>query len=158
MYFYVLVCLCVRVYVCLYVTVCLYVGLGDACGRRLSRRALDAGGSPRGASVFGLGIKGGEIARSLANPPPKLGPGTFLVLSGDPVPFVETSAALAGGPFPLWGQLGQPCHGASAAGSWTRMSAELVRIPFGDHPLTLERCREDYRGPCARMTRTNREV
>ena len=26
------------------------------------------------------------------------------------------------------------------------------RIPFGDHPLTSERHREDYHGPCARMT------
>ena len=34
----------------------------------------------------------------------------------------------------------------------------LVRIPFGDHPLTLERYREDWHGPCARMTRTDREV
>ena len=24
-------------------------------------------------------------------------------------------------------------------------------IPFGDHPLRLERCREDEHGPCARM-------
>ena len=32
------------------------------------------------------------------------------------------------------------------------------RIPFGDHPLKLERYREDYHGPCARMTRINREV
>ena len=32
------------------------------------------------------------------------------------------------------------------------------RIPFGDHPLKSERCREDLHGPCARMTRTNREV
>ena len=31
-------------------------------------------------------------------------------------------------------------------------------IPFGDHPLKLERYREDWHGPCARMTRTNREV
>ena len=31
------------------------------------------------------------------------------------------------------------------------------RIPFGDHPLKLERYREDLHGPCARMTRTNRE-
>ena len=31
-------------------------------------------------------------------------------------------------------------------------------IPFGDHPLKLERCREDKHGPCARMTHTNREV
>ena len=34
----------------------------------------------------------------------------------------------------------------------------IVRIPFGDHPLKLERYREDSHGPCARMTRTNREV
>ena len=31
-------------------------------------------------------------------------------------------------------------------------------IPFGDHPLKLERCREDQHGPCARMTRTHGEV
>jgi len=31
-------------------------------------------------------------------------------------------------------------------------------IPFGDHPLNLEQYREDEHGPCARMTRTNREV
>ena len=31
-------------------------------------------------------------------------------------------------------------------------------ISFGDHPLKLERCREDQHGPCARMTRTHREV
>ena len=34
----------------------------------------------------------------------------------------------------------------------------ILWIPFGDHPLKLERCREDQHGPCARMTRTNREV
>ena len=34
----------------------------------------------------------------------------------------------------------------------------LHRIPFGDHPLKLERYREYEPGPCARMTRTNREV
>ena len=28
----------------------------------------------------------------------------------------------------------------------------------GDHPIKLERYREDWHGPCARMTRTNREV
>ena len=28
-------------------------------------------------------------------------------------------------------------------------------IPFGDHPLELERYREDQYGPCARMTRAN---
>ena len=33
-----------------------------------------------------------------------------------------------------------------------------IRIPFGDHPIKLERYREDLHGPCARMTRTNREV
>ena len=33
-----------------------------------------------------------------------------------------------------------------------------ARVPFGDHPLKLERRREDSHGPCARMTRTNREV
>ena len=27
-------------------------------------------------------------------------------------------------------------------------------IPFGDHPSTQERYREDWHGPCARMTRT----
>jgi replicative superfamily II helicase len=33
------------------------------------------------------------------------------------------------------------------------------RIPFlGGRPWTLERCREDCRGPCARTTRTHREV
>ena len=31
-------------------------------------------------------------------------------------------------------------------------------IPFGDHPLKLERYREDLYGPRARMTRTHREV
>ena len=33
-----------------------------------------------------------------------------------------------------------------------------VWIPFGDQPSQLERYREDYHGPCTRMTRTNREV
>ena len=33
-----------------------------------------------------------------------------------------------------------------------------VRIPFGDHPLKLERDREAEHDPCARMTCTNREV
>ena len=37
-------------------------------------------------------------------------------------------------------------------------AAKCVWIPFGDHPLKLERYREDQHGPCARMTRTNREV
>ena len=31
-------------------------------------------------------------------------------------------------------------------------------IPFGDHPLNMERCREYEYGPCSRMTRTHREV
>jgi len=31
-------------------------------------------------------------------------------------------------------------------------------IPFGDHPLKSERCREDLHGPCARTTRASREV
>ena len=35
--------------------------------------------------------------------------------------------------------------------------ATMAWIPFGDHPLKLERHREDQHGPCARMTRTNRE-
>ena len=34
----------------------------------------------------------------------------------------------------------------------------IARIPFGDHPFKLERCREDEHGPCARLTRTNREA
>ena len=38
--------------------------------------------------------------------------------------------------------------------SYTRIYA---RIPFGDHPLNLERYREDQHGLDARMTRTNRE-
>ena len=33
-----------------------------------------------------------------------------------------------------------------------------IGIPFGDHPLELERYREHQCGPCARMTRTSREV
>ena len=33
-----------------------------------------------------------------------------------------------------------------------------ARISFGDHPLISERYREDQHGPCARMTRTHREV
>ena len=32
------------------------------------------------------------------------------------------------------------------------------RIPFGDHPLKLERYREDWHGPSVGMTRTNREA
>ena len=36
--------------------------------------------------------------------------------------------------------------------------ASRALIALGDHPLNLERYREDYHGPCARMTRTNREV
>ena len=31
-------------------------------------------------------------------------------------------------------------------------------ILFGDHPFSVERHKEDKHGPCARMTRTNREV
>ena len=32
------------------------------------------------------------------------------------------------------------------------------RIPFGDHPLKLERSREDSRGPCARTQHKSRNV
>jgi hypothetical protein len=31
-------------------------------------------------------------------------------------------------------------------------------IPFGDYPLQVERYREDQHGPCAKMTRADREV
>ena len=49
--------------------------------------------------------------------------------------------------------------GMVAAGMVTRMSWDIyVWIPFGDHPLKLERYREDYHGQCARVTRTNQEV
>ena len=37
-------------------------------------------------------------------------------------------------------------------------SISISRIPFGDHLLKLERYREDYHGPCTRMTGTHREV
>ena len=48
-------------------------------------------------------------------------------------------------------------RGASEA--WETVECVLgAWIPFGDHPLKLERRREDKHGPCARMTRTHREV
>ena len=38
--------------------------------------------------------------------------------------------------------------------SFFSVSSQLYRrIPFGYHPIKLERDREDYHGPCARMTR-----
>ena len=40
-------------------------------------------------------------------------------------------------------------------GSQTTDSASAFQIPFGDHPLNLERYREYSHGPCARITRTN---
>ena len=47
------------------------------------------------------------------------------------------------------------CRTRSAYGI---MWYERWQIPFGDHSFKLERCREDQHGPCARMTRTHREV
>ena len=44
------------------------------------------------------------------------------------------------------------------ASSKYQPEASNTGIPFGDHPLTLERYREDLHGPCARMTCTHREV
>ena len=37
--------------------------------------------------------------------------------------------------------------------SYTVYAQLYRRIPFGYHPIKLERDREDYHGPCARMTR-----
>ena len=36
--------------------------------------------------------------------------------------------------------------------------SHMFEVSFGDHPLKLERYREDSHGPCARMTRTHREA
>ena len=48
------------------------------------------------------------------------------------------------------------CHSSSLA---LPLLVDLcIWIPLEDHPLKLERYREDEHGPCARMTRTNREV
>ena len=38
------------------------------------------------------------------------------------------------------------------------VDTSYIWIPFGDHPSKLERYREDEHDPCARMTRTSREV
>ena len=39
----------------------------------------------------------------------------------------------------------------------TRLGTSTLWTLFGGHPLKLERYREDYHDPCARMTRKNRE-
>ncbi len=39
----------------------------------------------------------------------------------------------------------------------TRLGTSTLWTLFGGHPLKLERYREDYHDPCARMTRRNRE-
>jgi len=54
------------------------------------------------------------------------------------------------------------CACRRLASAWPRLRKENQqtggRIPSGDHPLKLERYREDWHGPCARVTRTNREA